>query len=77
MEALRIFTGHTAVVEVQYNLIHIFKNVQRNCAHPDWSERVHYISIKHICYVTQAHCQDIIHAAYVISTSAHNPQYIL
>ena len=43
----------------------------------DWSERVHYISINNACYVTQVHCQDIMHAAYIISTRMHNSDYIL
>ena len=40
------------------------------CARRDWSERVHYISIKHAPYVTRVHCWDIMHATYVIRTSA-------
>ena len=32
------------------------------CARRDWSERVHYISIKHAPYVTRVHCWDIMHA---------------
>ena len=42
-----------------------------------WSERVHYISIKHTAYVTRVHCWDLMHAAYVIDTSVHNSRYIL
>ena len=26
--------------------------------HHDWSEQVHYISIKHARYITQVHCRD-------------------
>ena len=38
----------------------------------DWSERVHYVSIEHVRYVTRVHCRDIMHAAYVISMSTRN-----
>ena len=30
--------------------------------HHDWSEQVHYVSIKHVRYVTRVHCRDIINA---------------
>ena len=49
----------------------------KKCVRRDWSERAHYISIKHAPYVTQVHCWDIMHAAYVIGTSARNSRYIL
>ena len=39
------------------------------CARRDWSEQVHYISIKHAPYV--------IHVAYVIGTCARSSRYIL
>ena len=47
------------------------------CARPDWSERVHYISIKHVRYVKRVHCRDIMQEAYVISTSARYSYYFL
>ena len=47
------------------------------CARRDWSERVHYISIKHAPQVTRVHCWDIMHEANVIDPSVHNSQYIL
>ena len=43
----------------------------------DWSEKAHYISLRHAPYVTRVHCWDIMHAAYVIGTSARNSRYIL
>ena len=49
----------------------------KKCVHRDWSERADYISIKHAPYITQVHCGDIMHAAYVIGTSARNSRYIL
>ena len=58
------------------NLLHIIKCSEK-CARRDWSERVQYISIEHTPYVTQVHCWDIRHAAYVIGTSARNSWYIL
>ena len=30
---------------------------------PCWSEQVHYISIKQVPYITQVHCQDIMHVS--------------
>ena len=47
------------------------------CARGDWSELVHYISIKHTAYVTRVHCWDIMRAAYVIGTNARNSRYTL
>ena len=49
----------------------------KKCARRDWSERVHYIPIKHAVYVTRVHCWDIMHAAYVIGTSARYSRYLL
>ena len=58
-------------------LIPVFIRCSEKCARRDWSERVHYISIKHAPYVTRVHCRNIMHAAYVISISARNSRYIL
>ena len=55
----------------------IFIKSSEKCARRDWSERVHYISIKHAPYVTRVHCRDIMLGGYVISTSAYNSRYIL
>ena len=54
------------------NSIYFIIKCSEKCAPCDWSERVHYISIKHARYVTRVHCRDIMHSAYVISTSVRN-----
>ena len=45
--------------------------------HHDWSEQVHYISIRYVPYITQVHCWDTVHVAYIISMNTHNLLYIL
>ena len=54
----------------------VYKWCSEKCARRDRSERFHYISIKRAPYVTRMHCWDIMHAAYVIGTSARNSRYI-
>ena len=58
-----------------YAVLYIIKYSEK-CAHYDWSEQVRYNSIKHMPYVTQVFSWDLMHAAYVISMSACNSQYI-
>ena len=66
----------TMVVHVRYKSF--YKNVQRNARVViDQNEFIHYISIKHAPCVSRVYCWDIMHAAYVIGTSARNSRYIL
>ena len=44
--------------------------------HHDWSEQVHYISIRHVPYIKQVHYWDTVHVAYIISMNRHILQYI-
>ena len=71
-----LFVPYTSHKETFLIVLYI-KKFSEKCARHHWSERVHYISTKHVPYITRLHCWDIMQAVYVISTSARHSLYIL
>ena len=50
-----VYSEHIHLTGISENNL-VYYEMFRKCVHHDWSERVHYISIKHAPYVTRVHC---------------------